>query len=1179
MTLLCLKTIKNKYRKERFDLIKNKLIVMLLLFSLLISCMGSALAAPKGNESAPIIGSEVIAEAEFGNGVNKTGFENVTTGTGTFKTDTKKSINGLSLTANASSNDAYVYFNFDNDFAYQTADGSVFDFEITYYSEKSAFFEFVYDSIVTESIRGKLIEVGNDQEWKTTKITVDDAYFGERLKNNSDFYISALTAGTSIHNGQYTASPANPVIKSVKVTRHVAQKPITLFAETHESGNTFEFYKETKTISNSITNSLGENVDVNITYKAVDQNHKTRWQQTETLSLKAGENVKKDINVDTQYCSIYNYIVEFEIPSKGIKYEYNPFEFAIVKSDPNGVANDYMYWCTHNERLPGQQQTELMEMVKKSNSIGIRTSLGRHQFGPVDGSPVFPEILKSSINAAKNLDLKIVFALGYWSPWLKDESINSTANALNNVDGFKDSTKQDMYAWFKSITDEAKDVMAAYEIWNEPNLKGNGFVSFDSTSKGYYQMAKAYRECLSKLDPEKPLLAGSYADGYSDYSTVEKNGAGNGRRFHELLVDLGISDYVDGFTHHPYNVVQYEDDRVLDIFNWYHEYAVEKSGKKNLTEWVTEVGNCIMPPYVNNEEMQAYKNVRECLVNRSDMVYFNTAPTCIYNLERKATTSAREDTFGNVAQGHPKMVRKNARGFVPYDGYVSLTAMNYVLGNADFVKYDRTEENMWIELFNSKKFNKNVSAIWYEKAEAQKTFDFGCDELTVFDPYGNETKLKSSNGKYTFTVSQIPFYVMGDFSEIKVCDTVETKLSNIEINAAQGDVMRLEVTKDNAADGSDVKLDVPDFITTINNEPFKNGKVISEYSLAADFKGTVYIDGTVNENGEPSQYIRIRLNVSEAIEATVSNSFPGGKDYNVWNMVFDITNKSLSNVARGKIHINSPTELKGDYDFNIGNVLKGKTSRITVSAPDVLRKQLYYLDYDIILDNGAKYNFSQQLDFTIAPKSKGVTVNGKIDKDEWDLSTAMIADSAENVRMIPDWAGVNDLSGYTMMQWDDEKLYLFASVTDDTFSNPNEPKNLWAGDSLQFAVYNPEYAFIAMGEGTDEFNEIGIALLKDGPSVYKFKDQYNVVDALGEIKDCEVAVVRNETTKTTNYEFAISWKTLFGKDMEYKAGDRIGYSVMYNDDDGQGRRGWIEYASGIGESKNRKLFAYLNLVD
>lgn len=51
-----------------------------------------------------------------------------------------------------------------------------------------------------------------------------------------------------------------------------------------------------------------------------------------------------------------------------------------------------------------------------------------------------------------------------------------------------------------------------------------------------------------------------------------------------------------------------------------------------------------------------------------------------------------------------------------------------------------------------------------------------------------------------------------------------------------------------------------------------------------------------------------------------------------------------------------------------------------------------------------------------------------------------------------------------------------------------------------------------------------------------------------------------------------------GLDFDPKSGTRIGFSILWNDDDGEGRRGWIEYASGIGEYKDSSLFTYLNLV-
>lgn len=553
----------------------------------------------------------------------------------------------------------------------------------------------------------------------------------------------------------------------------------------------------------------------------------------------------------------------------------------------------------------------------------------------------------------------------------------------------------------------------------------------------------------------------------------------------------------------------------------------------------------------------------------------------LYRFERMGPRiNEREDVFGTTSPGDKRILDDNARRFVPRESFVATTGLSYVLGKSKAIDHQKTDDSMWIETYKSEKFNKNISAVWYEKDEALKTFDLGCNEITVFDMYGNETNLKSDNGKYTFVVSQTPFYMMGDFDEIKVCDDVETKYSTVEISAAQGDIVRIEAEKAEAPDGSVIEMNMPDFAQLVKTEEFKNGKGAVEYKLSPGYDGTMYVNGCIKENGAVSEYIRMRLIVSDQISAEVSNVFSGGIDYNIWKLAFEITNNSLSEVATGKIRINSPTELKTDYEIDIGNILKGKTSRIIANIPEVRRKQMYYLDYDILLDNGNSYNYNQQLDFTIAPKRKtDIVIDGKIGKGEWNKSTAMISDSEENIKNITNWGGISDLSGYAMIQWDNDRLYLFASVTDDIYSNPNTADKLWAGDSVQFAVYKPEFKTVAIGQDTVDFNELGMALLKDGPAVYKYKDQYNVKTEIGDVKKCDIAVVRDEENKVTNYEFAISWNDLFGREVEFKAGDTLGYSALYNDDDGFGRRGYMEYASGIGTSKDRSLFTYLKLVD
>ncbi len=45
-----------------------------------------------------------------------------------------------------------------------------------------------------------------------------------------------------------------------------------------------------------------------------------------------------------------------------------------------------------------------------------------------------------------------------------------------------------------------------------------------------------------------------------------------------------------------------------------------------------------------------------------------------------------------------------------------------------------------------------------------------------------------------------------------------------------------------------------------------------------------------------------------------------------------------------------------------------------------------------------------------------------------------------------------------------------------------------------------------------------------------------------------------------------------------KEGDKLGLCIMINESDGGNRNGWIEYASGIGATKDTSLFTWLTLL-
>ena len=63
------------------------------------------------------------------------------------------------------------------------------------------------------------------------------------------------------------------------------------------------------------------------------------------------------------------------------------------------------------------------------------------------------------------------------------------------------------------------------------------------------------------------------------------------------------------------------------------------------------------------------------------------------------------------------------------------------------------------------------------------------------------------------------------------------------------------------------------------------------------------------------------------------------------------------------------------------------------------------------------------------------------------------------------------------------------------------------------------------------------------------------------------------------YELKVKWTELFGYEYEPQLGDVLGFSALINDNDGGGRRGWMEYGSGIGNQKNANSFVIMPMLD
>lgn len=183
------------------------------------------------------------------------------------------------------------------------------------------------------------------------------------------------------------------------------------------------------------------------------------------------------------------------------------------------------------------------------------------------------------------------------------------------------------------------------------------------------------------------------------------------------------------------------------------------------------------------------------------------------------------------------------------------------------------------------------------------------------------------------------------------------------------------------------------------------------------------------------------------------------------------------------------------------------------------------------------------------------SAGGDIDQDgflrDWSGQTGfkLPANAGKQVK-INGWQGDSDLSADVSLAYDETNLYMHVKVKDDHQSDYSGD-SIWRGDSVQVAfskdgaVYGPEYGF-SYGGGT--------------PSKFR----WNSGSAKLGVDAVKLKVRRDETAKETTYDIVLPWLAA----LPAAPGDKVPFTLLVNDDDGGGRKGYIEWTPGIGSGKD-----------
>ncbi|MFD2328138.1 S-layer homology domain-containing protein [Cohnella sp. GCM10020058] len=231
------------------------------------------------------------------------------------------------------------------------------------------------------------------------------------------------------------------------------------------------------------------------------------------------------------------------------------------------------------------------------------------------------------------------------------------------------------------------------------------------------------------------------------------------------------------------------------------------------------------------------------------------------------------------------------------------------------------------------------------------------------------------------------------------------------------------------------------------------------------------------------------------------------------------------------------------------------TSIVEIPLPGLEEGVLYPLELTALLPGYEPVQLTRAIDFNRVLQ-------------QTDEREPITFDLADGTNLVNGYNGADDLGGTLKLRWDETNLYLSADIKDDVDTHEAAGANIWQNDGIQFSV--------APGVPGDSANwyEYGISQTPEGPQVYRWLTMQGA--ATGAVTNGKLTVQRDEAAKTTSYRLALPWSEL--SPMLGAAHRTLSFSLLVNDNDGAGRKGYIEWGSGIGGAKDSALFRTIQLM-
>ena len=693
-----------------------------------------------------------------------------------------------------------------------------------------------------------------------------------------------------------------------------------------------------------------------------------------------------------------------------------------------------------------------------------------------------------------------------------------------------DEQRQAFTRYAVAAVDEFGTAHTTYELWNEWNWRDLDGAA-GGTADNYVALLKMVSPAIRATHPDVKLTGPSLAV-ISDWQA-----------WFTRFADLGGLDYVDAVTIHPY-VQPNDPEASVAYVNTIRGIMAAHGSTKPI--YISEQGWATgTNPSAVSEPVQARDLVRgELLAFGNGVARYSG-----YNLMDSGTDPANiEHRFGLVRN------RQDTRGaLVPKPSYTATAVLARQIDELPLIGQTKFGTNGYDVAFNAGS-GQSVHAVWSTTPGLVNAAAPPGSTVQVTSMYGAVTNLTADAGGHVWlTAGPEPVYLRGAISGV-----------------APSNRFALSVTPEIAGDPVSGSL-------TFTN-PDSTAHAFTVDAGGSQTSGNVPAAGTASapvtypaQNSTGARTYTAKVTVDGVPAALLSTGGTATPPLTVTGShVLSTSGQDLLRLRVTNASSHSYTVAGLDWASGPGSgTLLGGT---TIAAHGTASADVP-LTVTAASDWAASLRISGVGFFKASGKLKPVgtptvatehtvTLDGVIDPELSQVTP--IALEGTGTPPVTGWGGPSDLSGSLWLTHDDQNLYLSAKVTDDVFSQPNRNGNIWGGDGLQIGMTAG-----APGEAT-RTQEIGAALT-DAGTVDTWR--WTPVELAGTPPGVQAKVVRDAAAHTTTYEVAIPFSTL-----EFAPADRLlSTTVVVNENDGTGRRGWLTWGTGVAEAKNPAGFNAIRL--